>query len=201
MTSADCCAIIFFVDCGTKVDRSREIWGYSSAGRALEWHSRGQRFDPAYLHHNTKVRTFLVQKRVRPKNKTTAEVIVLCGSFLDRCKLSIPIFFAHDPDRKGSRYLLIVYAVPAIWSSIATVPVRTHFPAAPALLYLHFWSAFCGYLVFTANEIRNTFFMETCIFCYDICTAVTVVVPRVPNELSFHDCASCPSSANGYTST
>ena len=22
-------------------------WGYSSAGRALEWHSRGQRFDPA----------------------------------------------------------------------------------------------------------------------------------------------------------
>ena len=27
------------------------MWGYSSAGRALEWHSRGQRFDPAYLHH------------------------------------------------------------------------------------------------------------------------------------------------------
>ena len=27
------------------------FWGYSSAGRALEWHSRGQRFDPAYLHH------------------------------------------------------------------------------------------------------------------------------------------------------
>ena len=26
------------------------IRGYSSAGRALEWHSRGQRFDPAYLH-------------------------------------------------------------------------------------------------------------------------------------------------------
>ena len=26
------------------------IWGYSSAGRALAWHARGQRFDPAYLH-------------------------------------------------------------------------------------------------------------------------------------------------------
>ena len=26
--------------------------GYSSAGRALAWHARGQRFDPAYLHHN-----------------------------------------------------------------------------------------------------------------------------------------------------
>ena len=24
--------------------------GHSSAGRALEWHSRGQRFDPAWLH-------------------------------------------------------------------------------------------------------------------------------------------------------
>ena len=23
-------------------------------GRALEWHSRGQRFDPAYLHHDEK---------------------------------------------------------------------------------------------------------------------------------------------------
>ena len=31
--------------------RRRIAWGYSSAGRALEWHSRGQRFDPAYLHH------------------------------------------------------------------------------------------------------------------------------------------------------
>ena len=36
--------------CGT---RGTNMWGYSSAGRALEWHSRGQRFDPAYLHHFT----------------------------------------------------------------------------------------------------------------------------------------------------
>src|SRR5437762_8271609 len=28
-------------------------WGYSSAGRALAWHARGQRFDPAYLHHRS----------------------------------------------------------------------------------------------------------------------------------------------------
>ena len=28
----------------------KHIWGYSSVGRALGWHSRGQRFDPAYLH-------------------------------------------------------------------------------------------------------------------------------------------------------
>ncbi len=29
----------------------KKVRGYSSAGRALESHSRGQRFDPAYLHH------------------------------------------------------------------------------------------------------------------------------------------------------
>lgn len=28
--------------------------GYSSAGRALAWHARGPRFDPAYLHHKPK---------------------------------------------------------------------------------------------------------------------------------------------------
>ena len=28
--------------------------GYSSAGRALAWHARGQRFDPAYLHQELK---------------------------------------------------------------------------------------------------------------------------------------------------
>ena len=26
------------------------MWGHSSAGRALEWHSRGQEFDPPWLH-------------------------------------------------------------------------------------------------------------------------------------------------------
>ncbi len=28
-------------------------WGHSSVGRALEWHSRGRRFDSAWLHQNT----------------------------------------------------------------------------------------------------------------------------------------------------
>ncbi len=28
-----------------------QLWGRSSAGRALEWHSRGHRFDPDRLHH------------------------------------------------------------------------------------------------------------------------------------------------------
>ena len=29
----------------------RDIWGYSSAGRAPALQAGGQRFDPAYLHH------------------------------------------------------------------------------------------------------------------------------------------------------
>ena len=33
-------------------DTEHTTWGYSSAGRALDWQSRGQRFDPAYLHQN-----------------------------------------------------------------------------------------------------------------------------------------------------
>ena len=41
------------------VPNELNIWGYSSAGRALEWHSRGQRFDPAYL-HQTKKRTLAI---------------------------------------------------------------------------------------------------------------------------------------------
>ena len=27
-----------------------KTWGYSSVGRAFEWHSKGQRFETAYLH-------------------------------------------------------------------------------------------------------------------------------------------------------
>ena len=35
------------------LSRAHRFRGYvtDSLGRALEWHSRGQRFDPAYLHH------------------------------------------------------------------------------------------------------------------------------------------------------
>ena len=38
-------------------------WGYSSAGRALEWHSRGQRFDPAYLHQGTQGKGLFQKER------------------------------------------------------------------------------------------------------------------------------------------
>ena len=40
-------------------DKDNYTWGYSSAGRALEWHSRGQRFDPAYLHQKQRTAFWL----------------------------------------------------------------------------------------------------------------------------------------------
>ena len=42
--------------------RGKWIWGYSSAGRALEWHSRGQRFDPAYLHQRVRKKACFREK-------------------------------------------------------------------------------------------------------------------------------------------
>ena len=45
------CALCYIIHCSEPIGLN--TWGYSSAGRALEWHSRGQRFDPAYLHHRS----------------------------------------------------------------------------------------------------------------------------------------------------
>ena len=40
-------------------------WGHSSAGRALAWHARGRRFDPAWLHQNLlEIESFLSPHRL-----------------------------------------------------------------------------------------------------------------------------------------
>ena len=39
------------------VRHGTNIWGISSAGRALAWHARGHRFDPGILHHTVRTRT------------------------------------------------------------------------------------------------------------------------------------------------
>ena len=43
--------MILYQSCQERQWKS-EKWGISSAGRALHWQCRGQRFDPAMLHHN-----------------------------------------------------------------------------------------------------------------------------------------------------
>ena len=45
------------------VRHGTNIWGISSAGRALAWHARGQRFDPAILHHTVRTRTRFFMKK------------------------------------------------------------------------------------------------------------------------------------------
>ena len=48
--------MILYQSCQERQWKS-EKWGISSAGRALHWQCRGQRFDPAMLHHNKQIRT------------------------------------------------------------------------------------------------------------------------------------------------
>jgi hypothetical protein len=52
LTTPGCADIINHV-----VRHGTNIWGISSAGRALAWHARGHRFDPGILHQKEKHRT------------------------------------------------------------------------------------------------------------------------------------------------
>ena len=52
--SATCAKVVAF--CSATCYNMPCPWGYSSVGRALEWHSRGQGFDSPYLHHLPKTR-------------------------------------------------------------------------------------------------------------------------------------------------
>src|ERR1700693_3629852 len=46
-----------------------ELRGHSSAGRALAWHARGRRFDPAWLHHASPFGLRVAQPRKSPKSE------------------------------------------------------------------------------------------------------------------------------------
>ena len=48
--SATCAKVVAF--CSATCYNMPCPWGYSSVGRALEWHSRGQGFDSPYLHRS-----------------------------------------------------------------------------------------------------------------------------------------------------
>ena len=69
--SRECCLILKVFE-EKKVERQdrnkelRKIWGYSSAGRAPALQAGGQRFDPAYLHHKTKVLTKAKGEKPKP---------------------------------------------------------------------------------------------------------------------------------------
>ena len=57
-------------------------WGHSSVGRALEWHSRGRRFDSAWLHH-----AFLGNRVFRRSAENSRVFRILDGSTPADCRL------------------------------------------------------------------------------------------------------------------
>ena len=59
--SATCAKVVAF--CSATCYNMPCPWGYSSVGRALEWHSRGQGFDSPYLHHARPSRTYLFRTK------------------------------------------------------------------------------------------------------------------------------------------
>ena len=46
------------------------MWGCSSAGRALEWHSRGRQFDPDQLHHLKTHQKFRLNAAGKPSERS-----------------------------------------------------------------------------------------------------------------------------------
>ena len=56
-------------------------------GRALEWHSRGQRFDPAYLHQDLKSRRFRVFFLAFYHQKRRFSNLVFRAHFAERLRL------------------------------------------------------------------------------------------------------------------
>ena len=47
-----------------------------SLGRALEWHSRGQRFDPAYLHQIMDIGNYIVNQIIQFNSNFLIELAV-----------------------------------------------------------------------------------------------------------------------------
>ena len=106
--------------------RRRIAWGYSSAGRALEWHSRGQRFDPAYLHHPNgrgfRLSRFFFLCRVSPATSAAEQG--------DRSSpLPLPVSrrgrrARKRPDRPQSGAAAGIYARRSEWASNAPPEAR-----------------------------------------------------------------------------
>ena len=79
------------------------LWGISSAGRALAWHARGQRFDPAILHQKalyfvgSTVLFFLMKLVFGGCIASPAPFLGFCGRFLYNPQL-LTLRFIHHPE-------------------------------------------------------------------------------------------------------
>jgi hypothetical protein len=86
------------------------VWGCSSVGRALEWHSRGRRFDPDQLHWQNQIlsapstqlfpsRARIGSVRARSKQRCLSTALLSCPLFLARGGQHRRVY----PLRSGSR--------------------------------------------------------------------------------------------------
>ena len=66
--------IVFIASSKPQLQGSVTAW----LGRALEWHSRGQRFDPAYLHqktYNASCGSFLLVRLQKTSQKSSSKIV------------------------------------------------------------------------------------------------------------------------------
>ena len=102
----------------------------SLTGRALEWHSRGQRFDPAYLHQ-----------------KHSISLEIECFSILFSLFCTGRFHLGQQMDNRPSQFLLFLlrkgrsYGICQRRNNHAGLP----FPGSPAFFYSRYFSASsCG---------------------------------------------------------
>ena len=68
--------------------RAKEIWGFSSAGRAPALQAGGQRFDPANLHHKKRLTEVANErKNVRSFIESLAKGAQTCTLKTEHCEL------------------------------------------------------------------------------------------------------------------
>ena len=112
-------------------------WGYSSAGRALEWHSRGQRFDPAYLHQ-----------------KHSISLEIECFSILFSLFCTGRFHLGQQIDNRPSQFLLFLlregrsYGICQRRNNHAGLP----FPGSPAFFYSRCFFSFFMWSMASCRE-------------------------------------------------
>src|SRR5689334_20353201 len=96
--------------------RTAALRGHSSAGRALAWHARGRRFDPAWLHHASPFRLRVAQPRRSPTGEDGLQQTRLSLLQSDVARVSPPIVQKYSNslprhERNPMRYVYIIRSV------------------------------------------------------------------------------------------
>ena len=103
------------------VRHGTNIWGISSAGRALAWHARGHRFDPGILHQKEKHRTAVCGAFLFVRNfclSQTSEALAQLGERLHGMQEvtgSIPVFSTKKSTVLRRKYGAFLFSEADFW--------------------------------------------------------------------------------------